>query len=353
LSKKNRFEIPRTVARCAAIPGVAAVATTLSARAPDSRWLTAPLLLVALGLTGGAAAQNTLGKPARTATDYAPIALHVACGELFNAPCGKVLPRIAARIAPMGIDLRPVQSGGALDTVAAVCQGQAAAAIAPTDVLAQLAYQPACLGRYDVIGRPLYPLYAFLVARAGATFRSLEDLASDGRDATIAAGADGSGGQITLGALLKSNPPRQRAITITNDDAPATLERIADGSIDGFFAVESLDSPLINQVRMSTDARGEPLYKFIDVRPGTNLPRADDGRCVYRLTALDFGGTAPVTTVSVDAVMILGRAFRGVHARGGPLAPDALASAIDATRAAILADMKSSADWRPAGSSCQ
>jgi hypothetical protein len=55
----------------------------------------------------------------------------------------------------------------------------------------------------------------------------------------------------------------------------------------------------------------------------------------------------------VDAVMILGRAFRDAHARGGPFAPDVLASAIDATRAAILTDMKSPGDRRPAGASCQ
>jgi hypothetical protein len=320
---------------------------------PGNRWLIALLLLAALGLANGACAQNTQGKPAPNSTDYTPITLHVACGELFNAPCGKVLPKIVARTAPMGINLQPAQSGAALDTVAAVCQGQAAAAIVPTDVLAQLVHQPACLGRFDVIGRPLYPLYAFLVARAGTTFRSLNDLASDGSRATIAAGADGSGGQITLDVLLNSNPTRQRAISVINDDAPTALERIADGSIDGFFTMDSLDSPLINQVRLSTDARGKLLYEFIDVRPGIEFQRAADGRCIYRLTALDFGGASPVTTVSVDAVMILGRTFRDAHARGGPFAPDALASAIDASRAAILADMKSPADWRPAGSPCQ
>ena len=318
------------------------------------RW-TVLVMLAALALTTGAREPGSPKPSLAAPTDYAPITLHVACGELFNAPCGKVLPRIGARTAPTGVDLRPVASGTALDTVAAVCQGQAAAAIVPADVLAQLARQPACQGRYDVVGRPLYPLYAFLVARAGATFRFLDDVASGGRNRTIAVGPDGSGAQITLGALLGSNPSWQRDIAVTHYDAAAALERVANGSIDGFFTVESLDSPLINQVRLSADARGEPLYQFIDVRPASDFTRAGDnaGHCLYRLTALDFGGASPVTTLSVDAVMILGRAFRDAHAHGGPFVRDALASAIDATRAAILADMKSPTDWRPAQTLCQ
>ena len=318
-----------------------------------TRRLAALVLLAAFMLTTAAREQGSPNVPPPAPPDYAPIRLHVACGELFDAPCGKVLPTIAARTAWAGVVLRPVESGGALDTIASVCQGQAAAAIVPADALTRLAHHPACLGRYDVVGRPLYPLYAFLVVRASASFRSLDDLASAGQQRTIAAGADGSGARITLGALLKSNPAWQRAVTVTNDDAATALERIADGSIDGSFAMESLDSALLSQIRLSADARGEPLYRFIDVRPGPDFPRAGDGRCLYRLTALDFGGASPVTTVSVDAVMILGRTFRDAHARGGPFAPDVLASAIDATRAAILADMKSPGDWRPAGASCQ
>jgi hypothetical protein len=117
----------------------------------------------------------------------------------------------------------------------------------------------------------------------------------------------------------------------------------------------SLADRLIDRVRLAVDARGKPLYKFIDVRPPPELFRTGDGngRCLYRLTALDFGGAEPVTTVSTDAVLMLGRRFHDAHARGGPPAADALASAIEASRAAILADMKSPPDWRPAATSCQ
>jgi hypothetical protein len=74
---------------------------------------------------------------------------------------------------------------------------------------------------------------------------------------------------------------------------------------------------------------------------------------LYRLTALDFGGADPVATVSLDAVMVLDHAFAAAQAKGGPRVPDALASAIEAAEPAILAEMKSPPDWRPASASCQ
>ena len=313
------------------------------------------LLGAAMSLTIGAHGQVRPGAPAIGPLDYAPVTLQVACGELFKVPCAKVLPKIAARTAPAGLDLRPMESGGALDTAAAVCQGQAAAAIVPRDVAAQIARQPSCLNRYDVVGRPLYPYYALLVVRADASFRSLDDPASDFHRWRIATGAEGSGGQIAFGFLLGSSPLWQRDVAVTADDAATALQRIADGSIDGFFTVETLDSDLVDRVRLTSDTRGKPLYRFVDIRPGKDFSRIGDGagHCVYRMTALDFGGRSPVTTVSEDAVMLLGRGFRDAHARSGPRAADALASAIDAAQAAILGDTKSLGGWRPTTTSCQ
>ena len=313
----------------------------------------AVLMLVAtIGSATGAHAQGSLtnGRP-----DYRPIVLHVACGEVFNAPCAKVLPRIAARTARAGLELQPVESGLALDTAAAVCQGQVAAAFVPRDAIAQVGNQPACQGRYDIVGRPLYPYYAFLVVRADAPYRRVDDLAREGRQRAIAAGPPGSGGRVTLGLLRQANPALQRATSVANDDAETALAGVSNGSLDAFFSMETLGGALIDRIRGRRDAAGKPLFAFIDVDPGQDFWREGDGggHCLYRLAALDFGGPSPITTVSVDAVMVLGRAFRDAHARGGPSAPDALASAIDSAHAAILTDMKSPPDWRPAGALCQ
>jgi hypothetical protein len=301
-------------------------------------------LLTGVLFSAGASAQGAR-------LDYAPIPLNVACGELFRAPCAKILPKIATRTLLLGIDLKPVQSGGAVRAVAAVCQGEAAAAIVQRDVAAQIGHQPSCLGRFDVVGKPLYPLYAVLVVKAAGPVRQLSDL-----HGTVAVGQAGSGGQATLELLLGSDAAMKRNITLMTDDVDLdrALAGITDGSIDGYFAIESLDSDAMDRIRLKVDALGKPLYAFADVRPAVDFLRTGDGQgsCLYRLTALDFGGPVPVTTVSTDAVMVLGRAVRDAHGRGGPRAFDALTSAIGGAGAAILADMRSPADWRPAGTSC-
>jgi hypothetical protein len=280
--------------------------------------------------------------------------LNVACGGLFRSACVKVLPRISARASQSGVVLKPVGSGRTFDTAAAVCDGEAPAAIVQSDALALIGRQPACLGRYEVVGNPLYPYYAFLVVRADAPFRQLDDLASNARR-RVMAGAEGTSGQITFGYLLRSNPALQRGIVVMPGDLEYGLQRIADGSVDGFFAVEPLDSDMIDRVRLQRDKQGKPLYTFIDIRPPPEFFHIADGggHCLYRQAALDFGAGDPVTTVSLDSIMVLARGFGQTHARGGPRASDALATAIETARGAILADMNSPPDWRPAGASCK
>jgi len=309
-------------------------------------------LVAAIGLTFGAGAQDTANDPVRNRSDFAPIVLRVACGGIAKAACAKVVPRLTARTVQAGVNLRPSGSGLALDTAAAVCTGEAAAAIVQRDALALTARLPSCSGRYDVVGRPLYPFYAFLVVKADATFRQLDDMAGK---RLVVTGSPGSGGQIALGFLLRSNPALQRSVTVSMGDPAVALAWVAAGSIDGFFALDTLDSEMIDQVRLRVDPRGKPLYAFIDIRPGQEFFRNGDGagHCLYRLTALDFGVGLPVTTVSEDAVMLVARSSRDNHAKGGPRVADALAGAIDGAAAAILADMKSPSDWRPVGTSCQ
>src|SRR4051794_27791001 len=96
----------------------------------------ATLLATVIGLSNGAIAQSGAG--------YAPITLPVACGGLAKSACVKVVPRIASRTAQAGINLKPSGSGLALDTAAAVCDGETAAAVVQRDALALIARQPSC-----------------------------------------------------------------------------------------------------------------------------------------------------------------------------------------------------------------
>lgn len=302
------------------------------------------LFAAVIALSTGAIAQGSSG--------YAPITLQVACGGLAKPACVKVVPRIASRTAQAGIELKPSGSGLALDTAAAVCEGNAAAAVVQRDALALVARQPSCNGRYDVVGVPLYPWYAFLVVKTGAPFRGLGDMAGK---RLVVMGTPGSSGQIALRFLLQSDPALQKSVTVVMGDSEIALAWLSNGSADGFFALDTLDSDLIDRVRRTVDAHGKPLYTFIDIRPPPEFFHIGDGagHCLYRLTALDFGGAMPVTTVSEDAVMILARASRDAHAKSGPRASDAISAAIDAVDPAILADLKSPSDWRPVNTACQ
>jgi hypothetical protein len=310
-----------------------------------ARWFAALVIAAVVG-SAGALAQHL---------DYAPIVLPVACGGVSNVSCAEVLPRLAVRAAQSGVALKPAAGGIPSDAVTAVCFGQAAAAIVQHDAIPLIGRQQPCLGHFDLVGRPLYPYYAFLIVRADSPFRELDELAGNKRRRVIMAGAEGTGGQITLGFLLRSNPTLQRSINVAMGDPEVGLLRVADGTIDGFFAVEPLNSDMIDHVRRRIDAHGVPLYTFLDIRPQPEFFRIGDGsgHCIYRLTALDFGGAEPVTTVSLDAVMLIGRSYHDAHARGGPGVAETLASAIDAAQSAILAATKSPAEWHGADTSCQ
>jgi hypothetical protein len=310
------------------------------------------VLAAALGLT--AVAPGRTG-PVDVHQDYPPIVLPVACGGVSMAACAKVLPTIAVPAARSGMDLKPAAGGIPTDTVTAVCDGHAAAAIVQHDAIALIGRQPPCRGHFDLVGQPLYPYYAFLIARADKPFRQLDELSGDKRRRVIMAGAEGTGGQITLGFLLRSNPVLKRSINVTMGDPDVGLQQVANGSIDGFFAVEPLDSDVISRVRRRVDTNGKPIYVFVDIRPPPEFFHTGDGagHCLYRHAALDLGDAEPVTTVSLDAVMVIGHTFHDAHARGGSRVADALASAIDTAQTAILAGTKSPPDWRPAGTSCQ
>lgn len=153
-------------------------------------------LVIASLAAFSAHAQNASPPPGPL--DYAPVRLVVGCGEAFQTECGKVLPGIAAKVERAGLVLEPTQTGDALRTVSAVCSG-AAAAIVQHDAAALAARDPTCNGRAEVVGRPLFPVYALMVVRADAAARSFDGLMSDARRTSIAAGPQGSGGQITLG----------------------------------------------------------------------------------------------------------------------------------------------------------
>jgi len=267
------------------------------------------------------------GARAQTPGDNAPLMLGIGCGLASGSVCAMVVPGLSARTARMGLAATSAP-GTVAGLAAAVCHGRLAAAILP-----RAAIPPGCAA--DVVGPPLFPFYVMAVARAGTSFRHLDDLA----EAHRAVAADPA-----LLGLLASVPAWRNGLTIgaaTNEDGP---RRVAGGGADAYLALVSPDDPLL--------ARNGGSSRFIDIHPPADLFRIGDGACLWRAAGLDLGSGTPITTISTDAVLLLGRDFRDAHARGGPRAADALADALVKAGTAILTATRSPPDWRPTAATC-
>ncbi len=166
----------------------------------------------------------------------------------------------------------------------------------------------------------------------------------------IAAGAIGSGGQVTLSYMLRANPEWKRTVSVANYALDTALQRITDGSVDAFFVMDGPGSELIDQIRSAVDAKGRPQFKFLDVRPGKQFYATRDwsGRNLYQEVVLEGGFFHSTKTVSVDALMIVSNDFRESRSKNGPRATTLLADAIDRAQAGVFADTKTPRDWVPA-----
>ena len=273
---------------------------------------------------------------AQTAGDNLPLVLGVGCGPLKGMLCRAVVPRIGARSERMGVVTRAMPTANVTEAADAVCDGKLAAAIVPRDAVPRT-----CGDRAEIVGRPLFPYYAILLVKAGEPFRHLDDLAEGKTHPVLAAPGDPA-----LLDLLRVNPMLRDHLDIADGAGEDGLREVASGAASALLTLTSLENTLIG-----FSGHG---FTLIDIHPpGAFLALADaSGHCLYRAVALDFGGGTPVTTISTDAVLLVGHGVRNAHAKGGPPAGDALAAAIEDVRVPILADTHSPPDWRPVAAAC-
>ena len=304
-------------------------------------------------LAPSAMAQGTLGERMRQQQPGggAPVTVQVACGRLDKSNCGQVIPRLMEHVGA-NVALKPVESEGSLESTTGVCEGVVEVALAQRDSVNQRVRRD-CVGKVDVVGRPLYPYYGYLVAAAGNRADSIEELVRNvgqGQTVRIAAGSETSGGQTTMQAMLDANPAWKRAITVSNYSQDSALQRITSGSVDAFFVMDSPHSELLDRIRTAVDARNKPTFKFLDVRPGSGFYGLKDWRnqFLYQEVVLEGGLFSSTKTVSTDAVLIMNNAFRENRQLGGPRAAEALDTAADRATASILADTQAPRDWTPA-----
>lgn len=290
----------------------------------------------------------TWAQPVPGPSAYAPVPVPTACGSLNGLACQRILPVLAAQTIHAGLVLTPAAD---IAPLAAMCEGLAALAIVPRDAAAA----SACPNRFDAVGQPLYPVYAFLAVLADAPIRHLDDFREEGPNEQPRVIVSIGAASVVFEAVRATDPAWRHLVALNAASLDEAFRRLGAGTADGVFVVEPLAADIVGRVRSKLDDKGRPSYRFINIFPGKSMFRTGDGRghCLYRPAGLDFGGGVTVTTISMDTIAILARGFRDVHARGGPAAGDAVAIAIDRTRDTMLSAAQTQRDWRPAAGSCQ
>ena len=303
-------------------------------------------------------AQSLAERLAQQHPQAAAVTVRVAAGVKTKGNYSQIVPIIAEQVASAGITLVPDESAGSFMSATGVCLGLDEAAIVQRDAASERAHTSdrnaaSCTGKYVSIGRPLYPYYGFWVVRADSQFKRVSgqiEAVRDGQALNVAAGEDGSGGQITLHNLLASVPRWRSAVHATTDGGDAALRLLRDKNIDAFFLMDDRSSAMIEQqIKGEVDERGRPVFKFLAINPPSAFFAETDwtGKRMYQSEKLTSGWFGGVQTVSVDAVFIVARAWWR-HNSATQATVATLGRALDTAEPAIRAATHTPTGWVPA-----
>jgi TRAP-type uncharacterized transport system substrate-binding protein len=316
------------------------------------------LIVLTVAATPTLHAQSLAERLAKQHPEAAEITVRVAAGVKTKANYAQVVPILAQQLAGTSVTLTPDESTGSFMSATGVCLGLDEAAIVQRDAASERAHvsdanAASCAGKYASLGRPLYPYYGFWVVRAdspyGRVSGQIEHVGS-GQVLNVAAGEDGSGGQITLKNLLNADPRWRSAVHPTTDGGSAALRLLRDKNIDAFFIMDARNSDMIEQsIKAQVDERGRPIFKFLAINPPAKFFEETDwtGKKMYQPETLTRGWFGGIKTISVDAVFIVGKAWWRKDA-ASRAAVDQIGKAIDTAASAIRAATQTPAGWVPA-----
>jgi hypothetical protein len=284
------------------------------------RYILAALLTIATS----AQAQSLAERLAQQHPEAAAITVRVAAGVKSKGNYSQIVPIIAQQLASTNITLVPDESTGSFMSATGVS-----------------------------LGKPLYPYYGFWVVRADSPYsRASGQIASihEGQVLNVAAGEDGSGGQITLHNLLASDPRWHTAVHPTTDGGTAALRLLRDKNIDAFFLMDDRSSAMVEQsIKGEVDSRGRPIFKFLTINPPEKFFDLTDwtGRKMYQPEKLTSGWFGGVNTISVDAVFIVSKSWWR-HDSASRAAVEEIGHALDTAEPAIRAATRTPTNWVPA-----
>lgn len=278
--------------------------------------------------------------------------LGIACGSIEKSNCAQVLPRIAAQAAPKGLTLEAIASKGSLQSAEGVCKNVVQGALGQRDAFDQIKRQTECVNAFEQAGKPIYPYYGYFVAPANSPYDSVRDLVKhtpEGKIVTVAVGKEGSGGQITLGNILKNVPEFKRVLQMKNQDQNIALDSMKNGSLDALFVMDGPGSELVDDIKKALGKDNKPLFKFLSIELDDTFYKNVQGwdrKPLYYKVSISAPGwfSGNKNTIAVDAVAIISSEW----VKQDPNASKAIrifVEATDAAEAGIRADVKVPKDW--------
>jgi TRAP-type uncharacterized transport system substrate-binding protein len=279
------------------------------------------------------------------------VAVKVACGNKDKSNCAQVLPRVAEYSRPRGVTLEAIESKGSAQSANGVCLGAVQFAIGQLDAFDAVQRNTDCTGTYESVGKPLYPYQGYFVVASNNKASTLDALVAnvtEGKALSVASGKIGSGGQVTFENILKANPSYKRVVRVVDSDQDTSLERITNGTLDGYFVMDGPGSDLVQSIKNSKDKNGEPLYKFLDVHPGDAFYglKSWGGMPMYNEVTIAKGWLMgrDTKTVSTNAVMIVNTKWMN-QSRDTAKAVKIITDSADKAEGAIRSDTLTPETW--------
>jgi TRAP-type uncharacterized transport system substrate-binding protein len=274
------------------------------------------------------------------------VEVEVACSKLDKENCAVVVPEINTKTVSQNVRLKPLESKGSVESVDGLCDGDVQMAVVQADVLATRSAKPDCAGKVVALGRPLYPYEGFMVVRADTREDKFGDMVArvtPGKVLRVAAGGSGSGGELTLRNILSTTPGWKEIIDIAPDGSATALNKLCDNQIDAFFVMDGPQSPLLQEVRETTDPKTKQrIFKFVDMRPNDKLTAIPfNGRVLYSTATLESGWFSAIKSVQTPAMI----AVRDDFYRSYPAVASKVRQAAEDALPAIAARAGARPDW--------
>jgi hypothetical protein len=264
-----------------------------------------------------------------------------------------------------GVTMQPAITDGSYTSATLTCKGIANAAIVGRDAATYRAHNvdasapSGCERHYAILSKGLFPYYLYAVVRANTPYSEFSDMISHVDPAhpwKIGAGDSGSGAHVTLHNLITSHPQWRTAITPTNDGGVPALRLMDSLDLDMVLVLDSHNSDYINrQVGGNVDAKGNPKFKVIEIRPYDSFFAEKDasGRHMYQQVNISGGWFHDVRTIATDGILIVNKVGAdGTTASGfwrnHPNVITTIGKAVDSATADILSRTGTDPAWKPA-----